>query len=65
MSNGQPKITPRRSKGSVVSNTYEFPRQAEKKTLAQLIYDGENGKVFGRTPKNWGKSEHSEPSVGH
>lgn len=57
MSAGQPKITPRRSKGSVVSTTYEFPRQAEKKTLGQLIYDGENGKVFGRTPKNWGKKK--------
>lgn len=59
MSAGQPKIVPRRSKGSVVSTTYEFPylRQAEKKTLGQLIYDGENGKVFGRTPKNWGKAE--------
>lgn len=53
----QPKVTPRRSKGSIVSQTYEFPymRQARQRTLAQLIYDGRQGKILGRTPKNWGK----------
>jgi hypothetical protein len=60
MSAGKPKIVPQRSKGSVVSTTYEFPyqRQAEVKTLRQIIYDGENGKVLGRTPKNWGKKRY-------
>lgn len=56
----QPKVTPRRSsskKGSDVSQTYEFPymRQARQRTLGQLIYDGRQGKILGRTPKNWGK----------
>jgi len=50
---GQPK---RRSKGSVVSTTYEFPmRQPTNKSLRQIIYDGKEGKVLGRTPRNWGK----------
>jgi hypothetical protein len=49
---------PRKSKGSVVSTTYEFPymRQASDRTLRQLIYDSRQGKVLGRTPKNWGKT---------
>lgn len=56
----QPKVMPRRSsskKGSDVSQTYEFPymRQAKQRTLGQLIYDGRQGKILGRTPKNWGK----------
>lgn len=56
---GQPKVTPRRgTKGSMSSTTYEFPymRQKTERTLGQLIYDGEQGKILGRTPKNWGKS---------
>lgn len=56
--NNQPTVTPRRgTKGSMTSTTYEFPymRQKTERTLGQLIYDGKNGKVFGRTPKNWGK----------
>lgn len=54
---GQPKAAPRRSKGSVVSTTYEFPymRQKTERTFGQLIYDSKQGKVLGRTPKNWGK----------
>lgn len=37
--------------------TYEFPirKPKTKKTLGQLIYDGEKGRILGRTPKNWGK----------
>lgn len=48
---------PRKSKGSVVSTTYEFPymRQASDRTLGQIIYDSKQGKILGRTPKNWGK----------
>lgn len=55
----QPKVMPRRAtKGSLVSQTYEFPymRQPKTRTLGQLIYDSKQGKVLGRTPKNWGKS---------
>lgn len=39
------------------STTYEFPIRgpAEKKTLRQIIYDKQEGRVLGRTPKNWGK----------
>ncbi|XP_063701767.1 sodium/potassium-transporting ATPase subunit beta-2-like isoform X2 [Culicoides brevitarsis] len=35
--------------------TYEFParKAKQKKTLGQLIYDGEKGRILGRTPKNW------------
>lgn len=54
----KPQIIPRKSKdGSISSITYEFPYmlQPEKKTLRQLIYSSKSGKVFGRTPKNWGK----------
>lgn len=48
---------PRRSKGSVVSTTYEFPymRKATERTFGQIIYDSKQGKVLGRTPKNWGE----------
>lgn len=37
--------------------TYEFPirKPKTKKSLRQLIYDGEKGRILGRTPKNWGK----------
>lgn len=37
--------------------TYEFPirKPKTKKSLGQLIYDGEKGRILGRTPKNWGK----------
>jgi len=47
----------RSTKGSVTATTYEFPymRQKKERTLGQLIYDGQQGKVFGRTPKNWGE----------
>lgn len=52
----QPKVTPRRSKGgSIVSQTYQFPYKPAEKSLGQLIYDSEQGKVLGRTPRNWGK----------
>ena len=54
-----PTIVSRKSKDgsiSAVELTYEFPymHQPEKKTLRQLIYSSKSGKVFGRTPKNWG-----------
>jgi hypothetical protein len=57
---GHPKPAPRRSKGSVVSTTYEFQpdqymRQADQRTFGQMLYDSKQGKVCGRTPKNWGK----------
>lgn len=59
---GKPKIVPRRSskKGSFDMTTYEFPAmiRPRDKTLRELIYDREKGKVFGRTPKNWGKIHH-------
>lgn len=51
----QPKVTPRKSKGSVVSNTYEFPYKPAEKSLGKLLYDSQQGKVLGRTPKNWGE----------
>lgn len=46
------------SKPRLTSTTYEFPirKPVEKKTLRQLIYDGEKGRILGRTPKNWGKN---------
>jgi sodium/potassium-transporting ATPase subunit beta len=52
-----PKIVKRSTKGSVVSTTYEFPldRKKNQRTLKEIIYDRENGKVLGRTPKNWGE----------
>lgn len=57
---GQPKAAPRRSKGSVVSTTYEFQpdqymRKKTERTFGQIIYDSKQGKVLGRTPKNWGE----------
>lgn len=51
----QPKVTPRKSKGSVVSTTYEFPYKPAEKSLGKLLYDSQQGKVLGRTPKNWGE----------
>jgi hypothetical protein len=51
----------RKSRGSEVvatATTYDFDQYMKKpkdKTLGQLVYDRQNGKVFGRTPKNWGK----------
>lgn len=54
---GQPKLTPRKSKGSV-TQTYEFPymiNQKDERTLAQMIYDGKSGKFLGRDAKSWGE----------
>lgn len=51
----QPKVTSRKSKGSVVSTTYEFPYKPAEKSLGTLIYDNQKGTVLGRTPKNWGE----------
>lgn len=58
VASGKPKIRAV-AKGSVVSLTYEFPymHQPAKKTLRQLIYDGEKGKILGRTCQNWGKEQ--------
>ena len=49
-----------KSRGSdLVAKTYEFSdsymTKPEQKSFGQLVYDGQNGKVFGRTPKNWGE----------
>ena len=39
------------------TTTYEFPymRKPNTKSFGQMIYDRQKGKLFGRTPKNWGK----------
>ncbi|CRL00884.1 CLUMA_CG014135, isoform A [Clunio marinus] len=54
---GQLRNARKSIKGSIQSTTYEFPymRQPEKKTLGQLIYDREKGKILGRTLPNWGE----------
>ncbi|XP_070497050.1 sodium/potassium-transporting ATPase subunit beta-1-like isoform X1 [Chironomus tepperi] len=47
-----------KSRGSdLVTTTYEFPymKKPEQKSFGKLLYDREQGKVFGRTPKNWGQ----------
>lgn len=45
------------SNAQMTYTTYEFPlrKPKQKKTLGQLIYDSEKGRILGRTPKNWGK----------
>lgn len=51
------KATPRKSKGSLTAQTYEFPimNQRDERTLRQIIYDSSNGKILGRTSSQWGK----------
>jgi hypothetical protein len=43
----------------VATTTYEFPymRKPTERSFRQVVYDRENGKFFGRTPRNWGKIE--------
>lgn len=56
-----PKIISREKKGSV-EQTYEFEylNQPAERTLGQIIYDSGNGKILGRTPKNWGERSSTE-----
>lgn len=47
-----------KSRGSdLITTTYEFPymKKPIQKSFGQMVYDGQNGKIFGRTPKSWGK----------
>lgn len=48
-----------KSRGSdLVTTTYDFPymNKPEQKSFSKLVYDGQQGTVFGRTPKNWGEN---------
>lgn len=48
-----------KSRGSdLVTTTYEFPymKKPEQKSFSKLVYDRQQGTVFGRTPKNWGEN---------
>lgn len=50
------KLVESKNSGKLTTTTYEFPymrKPPAKKTLGQIIYDNEKGKVLGRTPKSW------------
>jgi hypothetical protein len=56
----------RKSRASdLATTTYEFPymRKPTNKSFGQLIYDRQQGKVFGRTPKNWGELSKRQQST--
>ena len=59
MSNLQEEAVPLKSRGKSkkpeIVTTYEFPymRKPVTRSFREVIY--EQGKFFGRTPKNWGK----------
>lgn len=36
-----------------IVRTYEFPTKPEKQTLGQYLYNSQDGKIMGRTAKNW------------
>ncbi|XP_049279285.1 sodium/potassium-transporting ATPase subunit beta-1-like [Anopheles funestus] len=36
-----------------IVRTYEFPTKPEKQTLGQYLYNSQDGKILGRTAKNW------------
>lgn len=43
----------KRSSQPRIVRTYEFPTKPEKQTLGQYLYNSQDGKILGRTAKNW------------
>lgn len=55
---GTSNVQGQKSVDGGTTTTYEFPymrKPPKKKTLSEIIWDGEQGKVFGRTCKSWGQ----------